>query len=166
MQRPLLKDGVVINVIEIDENTLVVCKAEHKQLQAEEDAAYTAQLEEWRAVIKARQGELGAASERLGMAKMTLSAMKVKVAEEKGDARAALALKQILSMEADVEQNEQAVMALHARPIPAKPKLVRSTRWIRPDDCEIGPAGGNIGDRWDGKQYVRPEKVLAEAAAK
>lgn len=52
-----------------------------------------------------------------------------------------------------------AVLAEHA--LPAKPRLVRAARYVYPDGCEVGPAGGNIGDLWDGRSYRKPKKVIA-----
>lgn len=29
--------------------------------------------------------------------------------------------------------------------------------WVIPDECVIGPAGGENGDGWDGEDYIKPE---------
>lgn len=158
-QLPILKDGVVVNVIEIDNETEIVTKDEHKRRAAEEMAAYETSLAEWREVIRGRQNEAHEALTKLQMAKMTLEAKKTTAAEEKTDAGAALALRQILSMEEEVKRHEKAVLDIEARPLPVKPKLVRRKRWFHPQGLEVGPAGGNIGDLWDGKTYSRPLKV-------
>lgn len=165
MQRPILKNGVVVNVIEIDEDTAIVTKAQHKRLQAGEEEAYATELKAWREAMTARQGEMSAAMEGLGLANMTLSAVKAKAASEKVDARAALALTQILSMEAEIEQMHQGIAELKSTPAPLKPRLIRAKRWFYDDDCEVGPAGGNIGHVWNGKGYERPAKAVSAEKA-
>lgn len=165
MQLPLIEDGIVVNVIEIDDDTMIMTKDRHKELQAQEDAGYADRLAAWRKRSRACHGELNATMKRLGMANMTLSAVKIRAADEKQDAKAALLLRQILSMEADIEQHQRAVEIAQATPLPPKPRLVRAKRWFHPPECTVGPEGGNIGDRWDGKQYVRPEKAEAVKSA-
>lgn len=165
MQRPILKDGIVVNVVEIDEDAAIMTKGQHKKLHSDEDAAYTVQLRAWREAVKARQGQVSAAMERLGLANMTLSAVKAKAAGEKLDAKAALLLSQILSMEAEIGAMHQSIAIIQSTPPPLKPKLIRAKRWFHDDDCEVGPAGGNIGDTWNGKGYERPAKAKADEKA-
>jgi hypothetical protein len=161
MQRPILKDGVVVNVIEIGADTEIVSKKRHKQLTAEEDARYAIAAAEWRETAKAHEDEIRLAAEKLGLARMTVSALKVKAADENVDAKAALALKQILAEEEAVSKLEADLSAVSTRPLAPKPKLIRAKRWFHPEGLEVGPAGGNIGDIWNGQEYVRPAKDKA-----
>lgn len=158
-QRPILKNGVVINVIEIDDDTQIVTKAQHKQMLAEEAVDYEVRLATWREAIRDVQQQAADVIDQLAMARMTLSAMKTQAAGEKNDAKAAQALRQILAAEEDVKQREKAVSQAQAVAIPPKPRPASSKRYFHSDDVEVGPAGGNIGDLWDGKTYTRPEKV-------
>lgn len=163
MQRPILKDGAVVNVIEIDENTKIVTKEEHKALAAAEDAEHEQRLGEWRAVIAERRREVNVASEALGMLKAMLKATKVNAEKAATDAEAARLLQQILALEKEVSEGEKAIAAMLTVPLPAKPKLVRAKRWFHPDGLEAGPAGGNIGDLWGGATYTRPEKLSSDS---
>jgi hypothetical protein len=40
-----------------------------------------------------------------------------------------------------------------------RPKLQRTRRWVPPDGFTLGPEGGDIGDAWDGRQYIKPERA-------
>lgn len=165
MQRPIIKDGIVVNVIEIGDETEIVTKDRHKELMASEDAQYAEHFTSWRGQIRAHQDEIGTAAEKLSMARMTLAAMKTKAEGEKDGTRAVYTLNQILSLEKEIAGQEAAVKQLQERPVPPKPKLVRSKRWFHPEGLEVGPAGGNIGDIWNGQEYVRPVKPALEKAA-
>ena len=46
-QRPIIKDGVVVNVIELDEETDLVTAEQHQQMQSVEDDDYAQQVEAW-----------------------------------------------------------------------------------------------------------------------
>lgn len=158
VQRPVLKDGVVVNVVEISDDTMIVTKDEHKQLMAKEDADYEQAAAEWRETVKGREAQIRDAAERLGLARMTVSALKVKAAEEDSDTKAAQALRRILAEEEAVTQLEAELARISAGPLPPKPKLIRGKRWFHRYGFDVGPAGGNIGDLWNGQEYVRPEK--------
>jgi hypothetical protein len=157
MQLPVLKDGIVVNVIEIGEDTQIVTKARCKELIAIEDAEYAERIAAWREAVgelrKAHEDAAGA----LGMARMTVAAVKERARKVTGEAGAQEALRQILALEGDVTAHERKLAEIAARPMPEKPRLVRGKRWFHSDGLEVGPAGGNIGDRWDGVAYVRPD---------
>ena len=51
-QRPIIKDGVVVNVIELDEETEVVTAEQHQQMQSVEDDNYAQAVEAWEEIIK------------------------------------------------------------------------------------------------------------------
>lgn len=165
-QKPVLKDGKVVNVIEIDGETQVVTKDRHKEMIAAEDADYAQRLGAWRALVQQRHNTIQAATDELSLARATVSALKVTAGNEKDDRKAALALRQILSAEAGIAAIEQGIKVLRAEPLPEKPALVRPKRWFHPEGLEVGPAGGNIGDLWDGEKYTRPEKPQADVAEK
>jgi len=46
-QRPIIKDGVVVNVIELDEETAVVTAEQHQQMQSVEDDTFAQAVEDW-----------------------------------------------------------------------------------------------------------------------
>lgn len=165
-QKPILRDGKVVNVIEIDDATQIVTKALHKEMMAAEDADYAQRLESWRAQMKQRHNSVQATIEELTLARATVNALKMTASNEKDDRKAALALRQILSAEAGIAAMEQNVNALRAAPTPEKPTLARPRRWFHPEGLEVGPAGGNIGDLWDGQTYTRPVKEQPAEAEK
>jgi hypothetical protein len=160
MQRPILKDRIVVNVIEIGEDTEIVTKSRHKELMAIEEADYARRAAAWRASVGERQLEVRQAAEKLTMAKMTLAAVKAQAGKAGVDATQLL--KQILALDDEIAGHEKAVAELQAKPIQEKPRLDRGKRWFHPEGLEVGPAGGNIGDIWDGKAYTRPEKASRE----
>lgn len=123
MQLPILKDGLVVNVIVIGEDVAVMSKAECRQQEADEVAEYLAARESWSQEVAVRRAEVAEAYEAIIVGTATLE---------------------------DVE-------ALEADPLPPKPVLVRAPRWWPPEGHAVGPPGGNIGDLWDGQQYVAPE---------
>jgi len=55
-QRPIIKDGVVVNVIELDEETAVVTAEQHQQMQSVEDDNYAQAVEAWEEIIKVNNG--------------------------------------------------------------------------------------------------------------
>lgn len=154
-QKPIIKDGIVINVIEIDETTQVVTKAQYKEAQVADEANYNRQLEIWRAEMRQRRANVEAALTELGMARATVAALKVTAGNETDDARAALILRQILVAERDIAAIEKNAKMLQTSPISPKPTTMRGKYWFHPDDMEIGPDGGNIGDVWNGEKYVQ-----------
>jgi hypothetical protein len=160
-QRPVLKDGIVVNVIEIEDDTEVVSKDRCKQIRAEEDARYERAAAEWRGSVKEKEKEIREAGERLGLAKMTVSAMKVRAAQEKNDTLAAMAFRSAMAEEENAAKIEAEFAALRTQTLPPKPKLTRAKLWFHPEGLEIGPAGGNIGDMWNGQEYSRPTKEKA-----
>jgi hypothetical protein len=164
MQRPILRDGVVVNVIELDDDTEIVTKARHKELCVAEDADYAAKLAAWRGQVTDIQKAFAEAVERLDMARATASALKVRAEDLQDGPQAGQVLKQILAVEKQIASHEASAAAQQAKTVPARPRLVRGKRWFHPEGLEAGPAGGNIGDLWDGKTYTRPEKTITEAA--
>lgn len=159
MQKTILKDNIVKNVIELDEDTIIVDKATHKKISIQEESEYQIQLETWNAIIEKRKSDIYIVSKDIGMANMTLAALKMHANTEEDDSKAALALRQILSLEVDISERERTLDAIKSGPFPAKPILIRGKRWFHPDGFEVGPDGGNIGDVWDGEKYNRSEKI-------
>jgi Mg-chelatase subunit ChlI len=155
-QRPILKDGTVVNVIEIGDDTEIVSKAQCKQFMAEEDARYQKAAAAWRETVKVREDEIRDVAERLALARMTVNALKVKAAEEENDTKAAQAFRRVMAEEEAVTKLEAELASMSTRALPQKPRLIRAKRWFHPDGLEVGPAGGNIGDAWNGQEYVRP----------
>lgn len=160
-QRPLLKDGIVINVIEIEDDTEVVSKDRCKQIRAEENARYERAAAEWRDSVKEKEAEVREVGERLSLARMTVSAMKTKASQEKTDTLAAMAFRSAMAEEENAAKIEAEFAGLCKQTLPPKPKLARAKLWFYPEGCEIGPVGGNIGDLWNGQEYVRPTKEKA-----
>lgn len=166
MQLPLIKDGVVVNVVEFEAGTVCCNKAELKEMQAVENANYEARAAEWRGVIQRQKDELIAAETQLEAA-MAVAGHARRKAESMRDAgNSDQALKHVLTTGAEVDAWRENVAALRSRPLPTRPTLFRPVRWIVPEGHEIGAPGGNIGDTWDGKAYISPvvpaETVEAE----
>lgn len=159
--RPIIKDGLVVNVVEIDDDCAIMTKAECRRQEAAELADYAARVAAWRERVALMRAEVDAAREKAGIAMATMSALKARAASEKSDAKVAALFRQASGMEQEVNTLVADVRSLQERPAPAKPRLVRGKRWFYPDGVEVGPPGGNIGDLWDGKSYTRPEKDKA-----
>lgn len=160
MQRTVIQNGVVVNVVEIGPETAVVSKARGKELAAEEERVYAGRLEEWRGVAAERKRQEEAAVAEIHARVAAREAIKVRADKEKDGIKAAGLLREMLALEKDIATKGAALIALRAREMPEKPRLVRASRWAHPEGCEVGPEGGNIGDLWDGVAYVRPEKVI------
>jgi hypothetical protein len=156
-QRPLIKDGVVANVIEIDDDCEIMTKAECRKREAAEQADYEERAKAWRDQAAAMRAEVAAAQEAASMARATVEAVKGQAANEKNDRKAAQLLRQILALEDEAKAHAAAVDGLRARPMPPKPRLERPKRWFHPDGHTVGPPGGNIGDSFDGSKYIAPE---------
>lgn len=160
MQLPLIKDGLVVNVVELEPETACVDKAKHKEMSAAEDAEHGRRMDEWRAIANAHTLEIEKARQQLLLAHSAALAVKTAAKETKPGAEKA-ALDRILFAENEVEQWRAKVAELQGRPLPPRPKMERAKRWFYPDGHEVGPEGGNIGDLWDGKTYTRPAKEKA-----
>ncbi|WP_088347777.1 MULTISPECIES: hypothetical protein [Rhodomicrobium] len=154
MRLPVIKDGVVINVVEMDADTLCVDKATHQQMLADEDDGHRAALALWGADISERHAAIQQAKRNLFMASGFASAVKNQVREGKisGDG----ALTSVLTADAEVEAWQAKIADMKAQPLPERPILVRGRRWICPEGCILGPEGGQKGDIWTGEAYVRP----------
>jgi hypothetical protein len=163
-QRPLIKDGVVVNVIEIEDDTLPCTKARHKELAAIEQASYEAKFNAWRKVVMDHRQAILQARQAAFLAHGVLNALKVQAEAEKAKPKWKRLLpsaytSRISDAERQVADANRQIAELEALRLPEKPKPVRSKRWIHPDGHEVGARGGNIGDRWDGKKYTRPPKA-------
>lgn len=154
MQRPILKDGIVVNVVEIDEGTAIVTKAEHRQMSEAEEAEYANRLLIWQGAVKAAKTEISEVEVQLFMVTGMAAAAKADARNANGGAAAHL--DRILVAEAEVEAWQAKLVDAKAMPLPERPRLERALRWIYPEGCLIGPEGGQIGDSWNGIKYTRP----------
>lgn len=154
MQLPLIKDGVVVNVVEFEIGTICCSKADLKAMQVAEEAEYNARVDAWRAEVNAMQDEIRAAETQLAGARKVATEAKERAEKGKGDAQQLL--RAVLNTDAEQKAWEENLASLRSHPLPARPTFVRPLRWIIPEGHEIGKAGGNIGDRWDGQAYVAP----------
>lgn len=154
MQLPLIKDGLVVNVVELDPGTVCVDKGTHKRMGLEENTAYAGRAREWRAELDARQAAIADAEQQL-LAAATAAAV-VKNAARKASGDAAATLDRVLVAEAEVDAWVAKVAQMRMAAGPEKPAMVRAARWICPEGFYVGPAGGNIGDTWDGRAYTPP----------
>lgn len=155
MQLPILKDGIVVNVIEIDEDAVTCSKAELKMQMLAEEAEHNAAMEEWRMACKAISDSVKAAVASVEKAREDAAAA-IRRAEKGGDAKKALAA--ISAAQSEVEARTGNLEAVRATPLPEKPRLVRKTRWAVPEGFVVGSPGGSIGDTWNGREYVRPDQ--------
>lgn len=159
MQYPLIKDGVVVNVVEVSESTLCLSKAEYKAMAAKDEAAYAEAVKAWRSALLIRRLEITEAETGLFMARGAAEVIKEQASGKKGKARDAL--DRVLSADGEVNAWEEKLAAARRAEFPAKPRLDRAPAWIVPEGHELGPVGGNIGDLWDGKAYSAPTEKAA-----
>jgi hypothetical protein len=155
MRLPIIKDGIVVNVIEIDEATAIVDKATHANLCASEEADYAQRYAEWQTQVAAVETAIAEARTQHFMASGIAVAVKT---EAKGvDVESAPAmLDKLLVAEAEVEAWAAKIADMQAQPLPEKPKLIRTARWMYPEGHIVGPEGGEIGDSWNGNAYIKP----------
>lgn len=163
MQRPLIENGKVVNVAEIESDTLVVSKVKHYEMLAKEDADYAARFEEWRELANKRGLEIGSSADEVALRIVMREGLKTVAQTEADDTKVANLFRQLTALEVDIAAREAALLDLRAQTLPERPKLVRRKRWFPINGYTVGPEGGNIGDLWDGKVYTRPEKVPEEA---
>lgn len=157
-QRPIIRGDTVVNVVEIDDDCACMTKAEHKQMFEAEDADYAQRFAAWRALGQARHAEIQAAKQKAFMARGVAGGLRAHAEAEanKRHGNADAVMRRVRDAEKEAEDWRVKVNELESKPLPPKPKMVRAKRWFHPDDVIVGPAGGNIGDRWDGRKYTRP----------
>lgn len=164
-QIPIIKGGIVVNVVELEDGTTPVLKAIHRARLAEEDADYQRRFTEWRKTVTDRQTQIADAKQKAFMASGIGNALRSKLAED-----AALPPRKrpvanmdapIAAADADVKLWLSQVDSLMSAPLLPKPAPKRGKRWVYPDDCIVGPPGGNVGDTWNGKKYSTPPKEKA-----
>jgi hypothetical protein len=160
MRVPVIKDGVVVNVIEMAPDTTAVTKAEHKDAMARERVEYEARAADWRKGVEAGRSVVKLAKQDLFMARGLERAARSGVAKSDltGDA-GAHAARQLLTLGNEAAAHQDNVERLEAAPLPPRPRLERARRWIVPEGCIVGPPGGEIGDTWDGVAYTKTRKV-------
>jgi len=145
MQFPLIKDGIVVNVVEIDDATMCVSKAEHREMAAKEAADYTNRFNAWRREIVKRRDAISTAHTSHFMATGAAGVILAEARANAGDAAAML--DRVLVANAEVEAWAAKVADMKAQALLEKPRMIRAARWIYPDDHVVGPAGGNIGEQ-------------------
>jgi hypothetical protein len=127
----ILKGGVVINVAEVAEGTEVCSKAEYDLKLTHDKAAYEDALAMWRLA----QADLADRIDR--------------------EQAALLAVQAAGTAPGEAEARAGNLAALRASLGASKPRMPVRRRWILPDGYAVGEPGGAIGDRWDGRRYVR-----------
>lgn len=127
----ILQGGVVVNVVEVDGETEICTAAEYDLAVATDKAAYEDALEAWRLA----QGDIKRRIDRETEALRASMTAKTATGEAEARARNLAAL--------------QASLGAH------KPRMIHRKRWILPDGYAVGEPGGGIGDRWDGRRYVK-----------
>lgn len=157
-QRPLIKGGVVVNVVQIDDDCACMTKAQHKQMAEAEDADYAERFNAWRAKGQARHAEIQAAKQKAFMALGIASGLRehAKAESKKRHGNADAVMRRVRDAEKEAEDWRTKVSELENKPLPPKPRMARAKRWFHPDDVTVGPPGGNIGDTWNGSRYIRP----------
>jgi hypothetical protein len=160
MQFPVLRDGVVVNVVEMSPDCIAGTKADVKHAMRAEDAEYQTQVAAWQEAVQAHRAEFDAANSVAERAAQAADFAKRKAAEGKGNAQQLL--DHVLATDRTLQEHIANVQAIGARPLPSRPLMVRATRWMIPEGCVLGEPGGNIGETWDGKRYVRHEPLEAD----
>ena len=101
---PLIKDGVVVNVVELDDDCACVTKAVHKEMSASEEADYRKRLDAWRQRGQARHEEIAAAKRKAFMALDVANALKVQAkVESRGNGNADPCQRRILVADKETE---------------------------------------------------------------
>lgn len=159
MQIPLIKDGRVVNVVEIGQSTLCVTKAEHRQLEAQENAKLEKDLSVWQAEIDAHSKAIEEVKLQYFMALGIAKKLKESAKDIKSDK--SKLLDRILLADSEVEAWADKIADMKSRKLPKMPQAIKAKRWIYPDGFEVGPVGGNIGDFYENGKYrhytERPE---------
>lgn len=164
-QRPIIKNGKVVNVIEIDDDVQIVTKAEHKAALEVENAAHAADVSAWRAEITKMRDEVSEAHQKAALAMGAAEALKDQARKDKNAGKPPRLFDQILDLEAEAKAHAEEAGRLALRPKPPEPTRAHVRRWFHPLGLEVGPPGGSIGDTWDGRQYA-PPPVEREASEK
>jgi hypothetical protein len=156
--RPLIKGNVVVNVIELGDDTEHMTKARFKQLKAADDADYEARLNAWRDQMRAHRDAIKGAQQKAFMAQGVVHALKEQAAAEgkKRTGDPSRFAKRIQEAEREAEGWRTKIAEMEVSALPPKPRPVAIKRWFHPEDVTVGPPGGNIGDQWDGKRYSKP----------
>ena len=101
---PLIKDGVVVTVIELDDDCACVTKAVHEGMSASEEADYRKRLDTWRQRGQAHHEEVAAAKRKAFMALGVANALKVQAKVEcRGNGNADPFQRRILVAEKEAE---------------------------------------------------------------
>jgi hypothetical protein len=157
VQRPLLKNGVVVNIIEIEDDTCICTKEEHKARTLEENSAYANRLAGWKGHMAKLKNQFDAAKGKLITARMTLAALEARRSDATDPKVATTFTTQINQAKDEVAAAQSALDQIQRAPLPQKPLMFRAKRWFHHEDgIQVGPAGGHIGDTWDGKKYIAP----------
>ena len=155
MQIPLIKGGVVVNIVEIHEDTLQVTKLEYNEIAAREKEEHEVKMMQWRKSVEAQRDNISAAEASLALARKDAEAVRRAAHKRNGDDSGHL--DRVLISEGEVDAWREKVEGMRAQPIPPKPEFRRTKAWIVPDGHIVGPLGGNIDDIWDGEKYVSPK---------
>ena len=130
----ILQGGVVVNVAEVDPDTEICTAAEYDLAVATDKAAYEDALAVWRLA----QADL--------MDRIDREAEALRAAQAAGTAVG------------EAEARAGNLAALRASLGAHKTRMIWRNRWILPEGYAVGEPGGAIGDRWDGRRYVRADQ--------